>query len=119
MIRQTIGLLTGITSFAFASMLSTVIHSKSLFALSAGNQNASTTPTAVGSTLQPSTNTIVIQTPSEQVKRESVMLKVNNMDLEKVALFMSVNLVVPTIDCPYTAARRFYSFFFFQLIIQE
>ena len=85
----------------------------------AGNQNASTTPTADGSTLQPSTNTIVIQTPSEQVKRESVMLKVNNMDLEKVALFMSVNLVVPTIDCPYTAARRFYSFFFFQLIIQE
>ena len=39
------------------------------------------------------------------------MLKVNNMDLEKVALFMSVNLVVTKIDCPYTAARRFYSFF--------
>ena len=44
------------------------------------------------------------------------MLKVNNMDLEKVALFMSVNLVVPKIDCPYTAARCFYSFFFFFLI---
>ena len=49
--------------------------------------------------------------PSEQVMRESVMLKVNNMDLEKVALFMSVNLVVPTIDCPYTAAHCFYSLF--------
>ena len=44
--------------------------------------------------------------------KESVMLKVNNMDLEKVALFVSVNLVVPKIDCPYTAARCFYSFFF-------
>ena len=40
------------------------------------------------------------------------MLKVNNMDLEKVALFMSVNLVVPKIDCPYTAAHCFYFFFF-------
>ena len=41
------------------------------------------------------------------------MLKVNNMDLKKVALFMSVNLVVPKIDYPYTEARCFYSFFFF------
>ena len=78
---------------------------------SAGNRNASTTPTADSLTLQPSTNTPVIQTPSEQVMRESVMLKVNNMDLEKVALFMSVNLVVPKIDCPYTAAHCFIYFF--------
>ena len=41
------------------------------------------------------------------------MLKVNNMDLEKVALFMSVNLVVPKIYCPYTAAHCFFFPFFF------
>ena len=37
--------------------------------------------------------------------RESVMLKVNNMDLEKVVLLMSVNLVVPKIDCPCWALQ--------------
>ena len=37
--------------------------------------------------------------------RESVMLKVNNMDLEKVVLLMSVNLVVPKIDCPFWALQ--------------
>ena len=33
------------------------------------------------------------------------MLKVNNMDLEKVVLFMSVNLVVPKIDSPCRAQQ--------------
>ena len=85
----------------------------------AGNQNASTTPTADGPTLQSSTNTPIIQTPSEQVMRESVMLKVNNMDLEKVVLFMSVNLVVPKIDCPCWALQLivFITFFFFLIDI--
>ena len=85
----------------------------------AGNQNASTTPTADGSTLQPSTNSAVIKTPSEQVMRESVMLKVNNMDLEKVVLLMSVNLVVPKIDCPCWALQLivFNTYLFIIIII--
>ncbi|KAM7425295.1 hypothetical protein ABFA07_023259 [Porites harrisoni] len=47
------------------------------------NQDASTTPTTDGSTLKPSTDILQKQTPSDQVMRESVMLKVKNMDLKK------------------------------------
>ena len=41
--------------------------------------------------IQPSTNTLQKQTPSEQVMRESVMLKVKNMDIKKVVLLTLVN----------------------------
>ena len=47
--------------------------------------------------------------------RESVMLKVKNMDLEKVVLFMSVSLVVPKIDCPQTAAHC--SYYYVKLLL--
>ena len=51
--------------------------------------------------------------------RESVMLKVNNMDLEKVVLFMPVNLVVPKIDCPCWALQLivFNTYLFIIIII--
>ena len=60
-------------------------------AFSPENQDDSTTPTTDGSTIQPSTNTLQKQTPSEQVMRESVMLKVKNMDIKKVVLLTLVN----------------------------
>ena len=43
------------------------------------------------------------------------MLKVKNMDLEKVVLFMSVSLVVPKIDCPHTAAHC--SYYYVKLLL--
>ncbi|CAH3183378.1 unnamed protein product, partial [Porites lobata] len=58
------------------------------------NQDDSTTPTTDGSTIQLSTNTLQKQTPSEQVMRESVMLKVKNMDLKKGSSYQASTVFV-------------------------
>ena len=53
----------------------------------------STTPNVDGSTLRtlkPSTNIVQKQMPSEQVMRESVIMKVKNMDLRKVFFYIYI-----------------------------
>ena len=68
--------------------------------------NAHSTPTPDGSGFSPSTHSPETQTPSKEAMRESVMLKVNNMDIKKVLHFTSMNF--SKIDCPYTACSSLF-----------
>ena len=68
--------------------------------------NAHSTPTADGSGFSPSTHSPETQTPSKEAMRESVMLKVNNMDIRKVLHFTSMNF--SKIDSPYTACSSLF-----------